>query len=74
MAYAVIDLETTGFSPARGDRIIELAVVLVDDDGRRLPNTGVKTSRHHNPLRHPPDAVKQRHKTVLLCQRYHSNR
>jgi DNA polymerase-3 subunit epsilon len=34
MAYAVIDLETTGFSPARGDRIIELAVVLVDDDGR----------------------------------------
>jgi DNA polymerase-3 subunit epsilon len=34
MAYAVIDLETTGFSPARGDRIIELAIVLVDDDGR----------------------------------------
>ncbi|HWU29417.1 MAG TPA: 3'-5' exonuclease, partial [Microbacterium sp.] len=34
MAYAVIDLETTGFSPARGDRIIELAVVLVDEAGR----------------------------------------
>ena len=33
MSYAVIDLETTGFSPARGDRIIEVGVVLLDDDG-----------------------------------------
>lgn len=33
MGYAVIDLETTGFSPARGDRIVEVGVVLVDDDG-----------------------------------------
>jgi len=33
MGYAVIDLETTGFSPARGDRIIEVGVVLLDDTG-----------------------------------------
>lgn len=33
MGYAVIDLETTGFSPARGDRIVEIGVVLLDDDG-----------------------------------------
>ncbi|MGO3233108.1 MAG: exonuclease domain-containing protein [Microbacterium sp.] len=33
MGYAVIDLETTGFSPARGDRIVEVGVVLVDDEG-----------------------------------------
>lgn len=34
MGYAVIDLETTGFSPARGDRIVEIGVVLLDDAGR----------------------------------------
>ncbi|HCS62115.1 MAG TPA: DNA polymerase III [Microbacterium sp.] len=33
MGCAVIDLETTGFSPARGDRIVEVGVVLVDDSG-----------------------------------------
>lgn len=33
MGYAVIDLETTGFSPARGDRILEVGVVLIDDAG-----------------------------------------
>lgn len=33
MGYAVIDLETTGFSPAKGDRILEVGVVLVDDTG-----------------------------------------
>ena len=33
MPYAVIDLETTGFSPKRGDRILEVGVVLVDDAG-----------------------------------------
>lgn len=33
MGYAVIDLETTGFSPARGDRILEVGVVLLDDSG-----------------------------------------
>jgi DNA polymerase-3 subunit epsilon len=31
--YAVIDIETTGLSPAHHHRIIEVAVVLVDDDG-----------------------------------------
>lgn len=33
MGYAVIDLETTGFSPSRGDRIVEVGVVLLDDEG-----------------------------------------
>lgn len=31
--YAVIDIETTGLSPAHHHRILEIAVVLVDDDG-----------------------------------------
>jgi DNA polymerase III subunit epsilon len=31
--YAVIDIETTGLSPAQHHRILEIAVVLVDDDG-----------------------------------------
>ena len=31
--YAVIDIETTGLSPAYHHRILEIAVVLVDDDG-----------------------------------------
>lgn len=34
--YAVIDLETTGLSPAYQHRILEIAVVLVDDDGNRV--------------------------------------
>jgi DNA polymerase-3 subunit epsilon len=33
-SYAVIDLETTGLAPTRGDRIIEIAVARVDADGR----------------------------------------
>jgi len=32
--YAVVDTETTGFSPARGDRVLEVAVVLLDPQGR----------------------------------------
>jgi len=32
--YAVVDTETTGFSPAQGDRVLEVAVVLLDADGR----------------------------------------
>lgn len=32
--YAVIDVETTGFSPAKHDRIVEIAVVRVDGLGR----------------------------------------
>ena len=31
--YAVIDIETTGLSPAHHHRILEIALVLVDDDG-----------------------------------------
>lgn len=31
--YAVIDFETTGFSPAKHDRVVEVGVVLVDDRG-----------------------------------------
>lgn len=31
--YAVIDIETTGFSPAHHHRILEIGVVLIDDDG-----------------------------------------
>ncbi|QAY73718.1 DNA polymerase III subunit epsilon [Agromyces protaetiae] len=32
--YAVVDLETTGFSPRYGDRIVEIAVVHVNEAGR----------------------------------------
>jgi DNA polymerase-3 subunit epsilon len=32
--YAVIDVETTGFSPAKGDRIVEIAIARVDAHGR----------------------------------------
>ena len=32
--YAVVDTETTGFSPAHGDRVLEVAVVLLDAQGR----------------------------------------
>jgi DNA polymerase-3 subunit epsilon len=32
--YAVIDVETTGFSPARGDRIVEIAIARMDARGR----------------------------------------
>ena len=31
--YAVVDTETTGFSPTHGDRVLEVAVVLLDDEG-----------------------------------------
>jgi DNA polymerase III subunit epsilon len=31
--FAVIDFETTGFSPYRGDRIVELAIVVLDENG-----------------------------------------
>ncbi|SNS46423.1 DNA polymerase-3 subunit epsilon [Micrococcales bacterium KH10] len=32
--FAVIDLETTGFVPERGDRVVEIGVVLLDDAGQ----------------------------------------
>ncbi|WP_449061373.1 3'-5' exonuclease [Planomonospora algeriensis] len=31
--YVVVDVETTGFSPAKGDRICEIALVSLDEDG-----------------------------------------
>jgi DNA polymerase III epsilon subunit-like protein len=30
--YAVIDVETTGFSPRRGDRVVEIALVRMTPD------------------------------------------
>src|SRR5215212_539362 len=32
--FAVVDVATTGFSAANGDRIVEIAIALVDADGR----------------------------------------
>lgn len=32
--YAVVDVETTGLSPRRGDRVVEIAVARVDASGR----------------------------------------
>lgn len=34
IGYAVVDTETTGFSPRQGDRVVEVAVVLLDASGR----------------------------------------
>jgi DNA polymerase-3 subunit epsilon len=31
--YAVVDVETTGFAPGRGDRIVEIGIVLLDAGG-----------------------------------------
>lgn len=35
MPYAIVDFETTGVVPERTDRVIEVGVVLLDDDGER---------------------------------------
>ncbi len=29
--YAIVDLETTGHSPANGDRMIQIAIVIMND-------------------------------------------
>lgn len=34
MAFTVIDFETTGFTPERNDRVVEVGLVLVDDKGQ----------------------------------------
>jgi DNA polymerase III epsilon subunit-like protein len=33
VSFAVVDVETTGFSPLHGDRIVEVAVVKVSPTG-----------------------------------------
>lgn len=33
--FAVVDFETTGFVPERGDRVVEIGVVQLDKDGQR---------------------------------------
>lgn len=55
LEFAVVDLETTGFSPRRGDRIVEVGVVRMAGDGRVLrewttlldPGRGVGATRVH---------------------------
>ncbi|WP_436773783.1 3'-5' exonuclease [Yinghuangia sp. YIM S09857] len=55
LEFAVVDLETTGFSPGRGDRIVEIGVVRVGGDGRVLrewttlldPGRGVGATHVH---------------------------
>lgn len=34
--YSIIDIETTGFSPAKGDRILELGVIKIQEDGQMI--------------------------------------
>ncbi|MHC8516577.1 ATP-dependent DNA helicase DinG [Sporosarcina sp. ITBMC105] len=52
--YAVVDLETTGHSPSKGDRIIQIAIVFVED------GTIVrKYSSFVNPLREIPVFIQQ---------------
>lgn len=55
LEFAVVDLETTGFSPGRGDRVVEVGVVRVGGDGRVLrewttlvdPGRGVGATQVH---------------------------
>ena len=45
--FAVIDFETTGFSPKNGDRIIQVAVVIIESDKQVDEyHSLVKTGRH----------------------------
>lgn len=36
MIYSVIDVETTGLSPLRGDRVLEIGIARLNEDGRVL--------------------------------------
>lgn len=49
--YAVVDVETTGFSNT--DRVVELGIVILDDDGERL----YEWSTLINPMRDIPNAA-----------------
>lgn len=52
MIYTVIDLETTGFSPSRGDRILELGAIKMQEEGQVID----KYSTLINPGRHISNA------------------
>lgn len=52
--YAVVDLETTGHSPAKGDRIIQIAIVFIQDG-----EIGKKYVRFVNPGQKIPTFIRQ---------------
>jgi DNA polymerase III epsilon subunit-like protein len=37
---AIIDVETTGLFPLRHDRVVEVAAIVIEDDGRRVGGIG----------------------------------
>jgi DNA polymerase-3 subunit epsilon len=53
--YSIIDLETTGFSPMRGDKIVEVGIVKVQEDNKIIdefstlvnPNRDISNSQIH---------------------------
>lgn len=53
LEYAVLDCETTGGSPGRGDRVTEVAVLRVDRDGRILDEFATLV----NPVRPIPRGI-----------------
>ena len=55
--FAVLDVETTGLSPAKGDRVVEIAVIVLDEQFRvvRMFDSLV------NPERSIPSHVTQIH-------------
>ncbi|MBO0586557.1 ATP-dependent DNA helicase DinG [Sporosarcina sp. E16_8] len=52
--YAVVDLETTGHSPAKGDRMIQIAIVFIKDG-----EIGEKYVRFVNPGQKIPTFIRQ---------------
>ena len=52
--YAVVDLETTGHSPSRGDRIIQIAIVFIENG-----TITHKYARFVNPEREIPSFIQQ---------------